>query len=156
MQLARQYSGVHAMNGRFHSSVRTWDRDISLGFFDTALEAAVAHDQGMRMFYGPSEEVPLNFKDGKKSAVERRVAALIAENKHGGAVAPLKKGNEKVNNQEGAARAVRQIMDIPGDTAVTMIGASMDAANGVVLVALRTQTRLGAAGITFALIMGDS
>ena len=123
MQMARKYTGVHAMNGRFHSSVKIWDRDVSLGFFDTALEAAVAHDQGMRMFYGPKRDVPLNFNDGKKSAVEQRVANMVAENMHVRAAAVARKGTGEVNNKEDSAKAVHQIMNIPGDTAVTMIGA---------------------------------
>ena len=128
IQQARQYTGVHAMNGMFHASVRLWDRDVSLGFFDTALEAAVAHDQGMRTFYGPKKQVPLNFTDGMKGAVERRVAALIAEKKHAGGshgvVAVAKKGGHQLAETEGAASAaLRRVMNIPDDVAVTMMGA---------------------------------
>jgi hypothetical protein len=125
---ARQYTGVHAMNGMFHASVRLWNRDVSLGFFDTALEAAVAHDQGMRTFYGPQKDVPLNFKDGKKGAVERRVAALIAENKHAidnraaAAAGPAEKGESQVNEKSDAASALNRVMNISAAAAVTMMG----------------------------------
>ena len=104
------------MNGMFHASIRLWDRDVSLGFFDTALEAAVAHDQGMQMFYGPKSKVALNFKNGKRDAVKRQVASLLAHKKQ------EKSANEGKQPASAKTDDINVILDIPEEAAVTMMG----------------------------------
>ena len=122
---ARQYNGVHSMNGMFHASVRLWDRDISLGFYDTALEAAVAHDQGMELFYGVKRQVPLNFKNGKREAVRCHVASLLASNKQKISKQQLDNSAESVKQskpEDVKSDEINRLMNIPNEAATTMMG----------------------------------
>jgi hypothetical protein len=58
----RKYHGVRFEHGMFHALLALpHSRTVSLGFYDTAVEAAVAYDRGVRVQWGGHEK-----KHGKK------------------------------------------------------------------------------------------